>query len=65
MRITLAGVVGVGKSTVSKLLGKKHHYMVMDEPVEENPYLDQYYADPKDMAFKMQVYMVIDRKSVV
>ncbi|APE74432.1 MULTISPECIES: deoxynucleoside kinase [Spiroplasma] len=61
MRITLAGVVGVGKSTVSKLLGKKHHYMVMDEPVEENPYLDQYYADPKDMAFKMQVYMVMAR----
>ncbi len=61
MRITLAGVVGVGKSTVSKLLGEKHYYMVMDEPVEENPYLDQYYADPKDMAFKMQVYMVMAR----
>ncbi|AOX43728.1 deoxyadenosine/deoxycytidine kinase [Spiroplasma sp. NBRC 100390] len=61
MRITLAGVVGVGKSTVSKMLGKKHQYMVMDEPVEENPYLDQYYADPKDMAFKMQVYMIMAR----
>lgn len=61
MRITLAGVVGVGKSTVSKMLGEKHQYMVMDEPVKENPYLDQYYADPKDMAFKMQVYMIMAR----
>lgn len=61
MRITLAGVVGVGKSTVSKMLGEKYQYMVMDEPVEENPYLDQYYADPKNMAFKMQVYMIMAR----
>ncbi len=61
MRITLAGVVGVGKSTISKRLGEKHHYMVMDEPVEENPYLDKYYVNPKDMAFKMQVYMVMAR----
>ncbi|WP_374696753.1 deoxynucleoside kinase [Spiroplasma endosymbiont of Polydrusus formosus] len=61
MRITLAGVVGVGKSTISKMLGKKHKYLVMDEPVEENPYLDQYYADPKGMAFKMQVYMIMAR----
>ncbi|WP_338955657.1 deoxynucleoside kinase [Spiroplasma endosymbiont of Polydrusus cervinus] len=61
MRITLAGVVGVGKSTVSKMLGEKHKYLVMDEPVEENPYLDQYYADPKGMAFKMQVYMIMAR----
>ncbi|AHF57587.1 deoxynucleoside kinase [Spiroplasma eriocheiris] len=61
MRITLAGVVGVGKSTVSKMLGDKYNYVVMDEPVEENPYLDEYYADPKNMAFKMQVYMVMAR----
>ncbi|AGM25973.1 deoxyadenosine/deoxycytidine kinase [Spiroplasma syrphidicola EA-1] len=61
MKITLAGVVGVGKSTISQMLGAKHNYLVMDEPVEENPYLDAYYQDPKAMAFKMQVYMVMAR----
>lgn len=61
MKLTLAGVVGVGKSTISKLLGKKYNYLVMEEPVNENPYLDEYYADPKNMAFKMQVYMLMER----
>lgn len=61
MRIVLSGVVGVGKSTISKILGKKYNYIVMNEPVEENPYLDQYYNDPKNMAFKMQIYMIMAR----
>lgn len=61
MRITLAGVVGAGKSTVSELLAVRNNYDIMKEPVETNPYLDQYYSEPKATAFKMQVFMIMAR----
>lgn len=61
MRITIAGVVGVGKSTVSELLAFRNNFYIVKEPVETNPYLDQYYADPKAIAFKMQVFMIMAR----
>lgn len=62
MRIILSGVVGAGKSTISEKLSKRYaDYLLMNEPVKENPYLDQYYRNPQQTAFKMQVYMLMAR----
>lgn len=61
MKIVLAGVVGVGKSTISSKLAAKLNFKVMEEPVAENPYLDDFYANPKAFAFKMQVFMLMAR----
>lgn len=61
MKIILAGVVGVGKSTISEMLAKKLNFKLMQEPVATNPYLDDFYAKPKDFAFKMQIFMLMAR----
>lgn len=61
MKIVLAGVVGVGKSTISAKLAEKLKFKVMQEPVATNPYLDDFYANPKEFAFKMQVFMLMAR----
>lgn len=61
MKIVLAGVVGVGKSTISAKLAEKLNFKVMQEPVATNPYLDDFYANPKEFAFKMQVFMLMAR----
>lgn len=61
MKIVVSGVVGVGKSTVSKQLAKLLKYKIMDEPVASNPYLDDFYQDPLQYAFKMQVFMLMAR----
>ncbi|WP_342277909.1 deoxynucleoside kinase [Spiroplasma endosymbiont of Nephrotoma flavescens] len=62
MRIILSGVVGAGKSTISEKLSKRYvDYLLMNEPVKENPYLDEYYRNPQQTAFKMQVYMLMAR----
>ncbi|WP_342263194.1 MULTISPECIES: deoxynucleoside kinase [unclassified Spiroplasma] len=62
MRIILSGVVGAGKSTISEKLSKRYaDYLLMNEPVNENPYLDEYYRNPQQTAFKMQVYMLMAR----
>lgn len=61
MKIVLAGVVGVGKSTISAKLAEKLNFKVMEEPVADNPYLDDFYANPKEYAFKLQVFMLMAR----
>ncbi|WP_425381232.1 deoxynucleoside kinase [Spiroplasma endosymbiont of Polydrusus pterygomalis] len=61
MKIVVSGVVGVGKSTVSKQLAKLLKYKIMDEPVASNPYLDDFYKDPLQYAFKMQIFMLMAR----
>ncbi|MCL6428804.1 Deoxyadenosine/deoxycytidine kinase [Spiroplasma sp. JKS002669] len=61
MKIILAGVVGVGKSTISEMLAKKLNFKLMQEPVACNPYLEDFYSKPKDFAFKMQIFMLMAR----
>ncbi|WP_400254722.1 deoxynucleoside kinase [Spiroplasma endosymbiont of Cleonymus obscurus] len=61
MKIVLSGVVGVGKSTISRELAKLLKYKIMDEPVTSNPYLDDFYQNPLEYAFKMQVFMLMAR----
>lgn len=61
MKIVLAGVVGVGKSTISNQLAKHLKFKVMDEPVASNPYLDDFYQNPLEYAFKMQIFMLMAR----
>lgn len=59
--ITISGTVGVFKSTVSNLLGKKLGYEVIEEPADDNPYLADYYKDTKNTSYKMQIYMLMIR----
>lgn len=61
MKIVLAGVVGVGKSTISAKLADRLNFKVMQEPVANNPYLDSYYNNTKEFAFKMQIFMLMAR----
>lgn len=61
MKIVLAGVVGVGKSTISTQLAKQLKFKIMDEPVASNPYLDDFYQNPLEYAFKMQIFMLMAR----
>ncbi|ATZ18850.1 deoxyadenosine/deoxycytidine kinase [Williamsoniiplasma somnilux] len=61
MRIAVFGTVGAGKSSVSEELSKKLGHEIFPEPVEENPYFEDYYKDLKATVFKMQIYMLAAR----
>lgn len=58
MKIAIFGTVGAGKSTISQEISKRLGYEIFKEPVEENPYFEQYYKDLKKTVFKMQIYML-------
>lgn len=58
MLITLAGMIGVGKSSLSKMTGALLATPVEYEPVVDNPVLPLYYSDPKQYAFLLQIYFL-------
>ena len=66
MHIAIAGNIGSGKTTLTKMLAKHYGWTPMFEPVEFNPYLEDYYADMARWSFNLQVYFLSKRfKDVV
>lgn len=61
MRIAIFGTVGAGKSSISEELSKRIGHEIFPEPIDANPYFDDYYKDLKATVFKMQIYMLAAR----
>lgn len=56
--VWIEGLIGSGKSTLSRVLGEMMNMRVLFEPVESNPYLDMFYLDKKRWAFAMQIHLL-------
>ena len=56
--IAVAGNIGVGKSTLVTLLSERLGWKPFFEPVEENPYLADFYQDMRSWAFHSQIYFL-------
>ncbi|CCQ92884.1 Deoxyadenosine/deoxycytidine kinase [[Clostridium] ultunense Esp] len=59
--LSVAGMVGVGKTTFAAHLADSLGLKMILEKVEGNPYLDDYYRDFKKWSFHMQIYFLIER----
>ena len=59
--IAVAGNIGVGKSTLVKLLSENLGWTPFYEPVTENPYLADFYADMPAWGFHSQIYFLMRR----
>jgi deoxyadenosine/deoxycytidine kinase len=59
--ITIAGTVGVGKSTMTNALAKALQFRTSFEKVDTNPYLDDFYADFSRWSFHLQIYFLAER----
>lgn len=57
----IAGNIGAGKSTLTRILEEKLRWRAYLEPTIENPYLEKYYADPKTWSFHSQIYFLTRR----
>lgn len=66
MHIAIAGNIGSGKTTLTKMLSKRYGWIPRFEPVDNNPYLEDFYADMERWAFNLQIYFLNKRfKEVV
>jgi deoxyadenosine/deoxycytidine kinase len=59
--ITIAGNIGVGKSTLVRLLTQRLNWEPVYEAVEENPYLSDFYQDMAQWSFHSQVFFLSRR----
>lgn len=59
--ITIAGTVGVGKSTMTNALAQALGFRTSLEKVDSNPYLDKFYEDFTRWSFHLQVYFLAER----
>ncbi len=66
MHIAIAGNIGSGKTTLTKLLANRYGWTPRFEPVDNNPYLEDFYHDMSRWAFNLQIYFLNKRfKEVV
>lgn len=61
MHIALAGNIGSGKTTLTKLLSKHYGWQAHYEDADTNPYLNNFYEDMQRWSFNLQVYFLNSR----
>ena len=61
MHIAIAGNIGAGKTTLTKLLSKHYRWQAHYEEVLENPYLDDFYHEMERWSFNLQIYFLKSR----
>jgi deoxyguanosine kinase len=59
--IAIEGVIGVGKTTLARLLQPKFNAAILMEVFEENPFLAEFYGDRERYAFQTQLFFLLSR----
>ncbi len=59
--IAVEGPIGVGKTSLAKRLAKSFNYEILLEKSEENPFLERFYHDPRQMALATQLFFLFQR----
>ncbi|MGH1384959.1 deoxynucleoside kinase [Kordia sp.] len=61
MHVAIAGNIGAGKTTLTKLLAKHYNWEAHFEDVVDNPYLDDFYTQMERWSFNLQIYFLNSR----
>ena len=61
MHIAIAGNIGAGKTTLTRLLAKHYKWSTHFEDAEDNPYLNDFYEDMQRWSFNLQIYFLNSR----
>ncbi len=61
MHIAIAGNIGAGKTTLTRMLAKHYGWEARFEPVLVNPYLEDYYGDIPRWSFALETYFLKER----
>ena len=61
MYVAIEGVIGVGKTTLARLLQPAFSAEIILEVFEENPFLSDFYGDRERYAFQTQIFFLLSR----
>lgn len=59
--IAIEGAIGVGKTSLTKLIAEKYKAKLILEQFEENPFLSKFYEDRNNYAFQTQLWFLMER----
>jgi deoxyadenosine/deoxycytidine kinase len=59
--IAIDGVIGAGKTSLAKILARRFHAGTILEKFDENPFLENFYAEPVKYAFHTQIFFLLSR----
>jgi deoxyguanosine kinase len=59
--IAIEGPIGVGKTSLAQILAERLGARLVLEPIEENPFLAQFYDDARKFAFQTQLFFLLSR----
>jgi len=63
--IAIEGPIGVGKSTLATILADEFQAELVTDTEKQNPYLKQFYKDPKPVALHTQLHFLLSRLEVL
>ena len=61
--IAIEGPIGVGKTSLAKLLSKRLSAKLILEKFEDNPFLKEFYSNQERFAFQTQLFFLLSRYS--
>lgn len=61
MHIAVAGNIGAGKTTLTRLLSKHYGWTPNYENADDNPYLNDFYEDMQRWSFNLQIHFLHSR----
>ena len=59
--IVIEGVIGVGKTTLAEMVAERLNARKVLEQPEENPFLEDFYKNPRQYAFQTQLFFLLSR----
>src|SRR4051794_5009991 len=59
--VVIEGVIGVGKTALTRLIGEQLKTATLFEQFEENPFLSNFYKDRARYAFQTEVFFLLNR----
>jgi deoxyguanosine kinase len=59
--ITVEGPIGVGKTSLAKEIANRFHYQLLNEIVDENPFLGKFYSNIEEWSFQTEMFFLCNR----
>ncbi|WP_102693410.1 deoxynucleoside kinase [Rummeliibacillus pycnus] len=59
--ITVEGPIGVGKTSLSKIISENFEFHLLKEIVDENPFLNKFYEDINEWSFQTEMFFLCNR----
>ena len=59
--MAIEGAIGVGKTSLAKILANQFGWRLVQEEVGHNPFLERFYENPRKFAFQTQLFFLVSR----